>query len=89
MFGNSSRSRTNSKMVQVPNYNEEVIYLTGRVATVNQPTQLLLEVRFSKGAQSVKAFARSERPDVGQLLFDVLPSLLSAKTEQHGVGIVP
>ncbi|DBB17838.1 TPA: hypothetical protein ACH3X3_002858 [Trebouxia sp. C0006] len=63
---------------QVPNYNEEVIYLTGRVATVNQPTQLLLEVRFSKGAQSVKAFARSERPDVGQLLFDVLPSLLSA-----------
>ncbi len=65
-------------MVQVPNYNEEVIYLTGRVATVSQPTQLLLEVRFSKGAQSVKAFARSERPDVGQLLFDVLPSLLSA-----------
>lgn len=71
-------SLINSSVVQVPNYNEEVIYLTGRVATVNQPTQLLLEVRFSKGAQSVKAFARSERPDVGQLLFDVLPSLLSA-----------
>ena len=70
-------SLTSSNVVQVPNYNEEVIYLTGRVATVNQPTQLLLEVRFSKGAQSVKAFARSERPDVGQLLFDVLPSLLS------------
>lgn len=64
--------------LQVPNYNEEVIYLTGRVATANQPTQLLVEVRFSKGAQSVKAFARSERPDVGQLLFDVLPSLLGA-----------
>ncbi|KAL3140598.1 hypothetical protein ABBQ32_005169 [Trebouxia sp. C0010 RCD-2024] len=63
---------------QVPNYNEEVIYLTGRVATANQPTQLLLEVRFSKGAHSVKAFTRSERPDVGQLLFDVLPSLLGA-----------
>ena len=64
--------------LQVPNYNEEVLYLTGRVATAPQPTQLLVEVRFSKGAQSVKAFARSERPDVGQLLFDVLPSLLGA-----------
>ena len=64
--------------LQVPNYNEEVIYMTGRVATPNQPTQLLLEIRFSKGAQSVKVFARSERPDVGQLLFESLPGLLSA-----------
>ena len=65
-------------LLQVPNYNEEVLYLTGRVASVNQPTQLLLEVRFSKGAQSVTVFTRSERPDVAQLLFDALPSLLSA-----------
>lgn len=64
--------------LQVPNYNEEVLYLTGRVATAPQPTQLLAEVRFSKGTQSVKAFARSERPDVGQLLFDVLPNMLGA-----------
>ena len=52
--------------------------MTGRVASVNQPTQLLMEVRFSKGAQNVTAFARSERPDIAQLLFDALPGLLSA-----------
>lgn len=52
--------------------------MTGRVAIPNQPTQLLLEVRFSKGSPNVKVFARSERPDVGQLLFESLPGLLSA-----------
>lgn len=66
------------RILQVPNYNEEVIYMTGRVATPNQPTQLLLEVRFSKGSPTLKVFARSERPDVGQLLFESLPGLLSA-----------
>ena len=42
--------------------------MTGRVATPNQPIQLLLEVWFSEGAQTVKVFAVRERPDVGQLL---------------------
>ena len=57
--------------------NEEVLYITGKAATVDNPTQLLLEVRYSKAAPGIKAFTKSTRPDLAPFVFDALPALLS------------
>ncbi|KAK9867573.1 hypothetical protein WJX84_010901 [Apatococcus fuscideae] len=62
---------------QVAQTNEEVLYVTGKAATLDSPTQLLLEVRFAKGVPGIKAFTKSTRPDLAPFLFEALPALLS------------
>ncbi len=64
-------------MLQVAASGEEVLYITGRASTLESPTQLMLEVRFSKSAPGIKAFTKSTRPDLAPFLFEALPTLLS------------
>ncbi|KAK9833824.1 hypothetical protein WJX74_006957 [Apatococcus lobatus] len=62
---------------QVAQTNEEVLYITGKAATVDTPTQLLLEVRYSKAIPGIKAFTKSTRPDLAPFVFEALPALLT------------
>lgn len=56
---------------------EQAAYLTASIATLPQPTRVLLEVRFGGAAPGLRAALRSERPDLAPLVFGALPELFS------------
>eukprot|EP00803_Ostreobium_quekettii_P000388 evm.model.scf_677.5 EVM.evm.TU.scf_677.5 scf_677:55350-65577(+) len=60
---------------QVPGMNQEAMYLTCQVEGL--AAQLLLELRFSRGAKGVSCACKSERPDLAPLLFVAMQHLLS------------
>lgn len=61
----------------VPGTPEEVTFLAAKVSTLPQPTDVLLELRFTAGSPSVRAAVRSQRPDLHPLVFEALRTVIS------------
>ena len=61
----------------VPGTGEEVVFLAGSVATLPEPINLLLEMRFTAGSPSVRVAVRSERSDLAPFVFACLQTTLA------------
>ena len=61
--------------LQVPNSNQEAVYLTCRVD--GTAAQLLLELRFSRNVQGVACACKSDRPDLSPIVFAAMRRLLA------------
>jgi hypothetical protein len=57
---------------------EDVLYVTGRAALPSGGVQLLLELRFVVGAPGVRAFYKSDQPQLAAVAFDAVRRALAA-----------
>lgn len=62
---------------QVPGTGQDALYVTGRAPGPAGPTQLLLELRLTRGAPGVDAAFKSARPELAPLVFEAVEKALA------------